>query len=196
MYTAEQICDMDFEQIEKLRVPHHLELPAELEPAKMLACEGMRRTGTKIYASKMSGIGRSALNDLLKSDPEFRRAMWAARQELYDQLETAMIRRGMLPRGDLAGIFITKHNRRRYHEVQRVELTGKDGAPVAYVDAKEELLRRIAAAQSRGAIDVEAVAAGSGGSRGPALVGGSQSEQVKASVRKSGDSSKLRSSRR
>jgi hypothetical protein len=113
-----------------------------------------------------------------------------AKQELLDVLETAMIARGMQPRGDLAGIFITKHNRKRYLEVQRVELTGRDGAPVTYLDAKEELLRRIAAVEQRGAIPVEAVA----GSHRPQLLGGSDAEKVQ--IHKVDGVAKVKGSRR
>lgn len=165
-------------------VPHAYAMPSEadLEDAKIRACDGMRAYGTKVYACRLSGIGRVRLNELIKSDPHFKRMLWSAKQEGLDELETAMRLRGSLPRGDLAGIFILKHNRERYREVQRVELTGRDGAPVAYVDAKEELLRRVQAALSRGALDVKAL--GAGGGRNLALERGQEAEKVRAQVTK------------
>lgn len=171
-------------------VPHYRAVPADLEAAKVLACEGMRAYGTKVYACRLSGMGRATLNDLLKSDPEFKRALWLAKQEGLDELETAMRLRGSLPRGDLAGIFILKHNRERYREVQRVELTGKDGAPVAYTDAKAELLQRILSAEKRGAIDVGVV-----GGRNLALESGEAKESLRAQVRKASGST-VKGSRR
>lgn len=165
--SAQQICDPLEARDSMPPVPEHRAMPKDLEAAKLLACDGMRRFGTKVYACRASGIGRSALNDLLKTDEDFRRALWAAKQELYDELETAMTLRGCLPRGDLAGIFVLKHSRKKYREVQRVELTGRDGAPVAYTDAKAELLQRISAHVARSATVVEV--AGVGGGR-PQLV--------------------------
>ena len=152
----------------------------------------MRRFSTKVYACRFSGYGRIALNDLLKSDTDFRKMMWAAKQEGLDELETAMQLRGSLPRGDLAGIFILKHNRERYREVQRVELTGRDGAPVAYVDAKEELLRRVQQALTRGAVEVKAV----GESRNLQLERGHDAEAVRKQITKANGDEKVRRSRK
>lgn len=135
--------------------------------AKLAAIDAMRRHGVIAEACRASGIGRSVLYELMKSDPDFRLRMQHARQERFDELERAMIERGGYFKGDLAGIFALKHNRKRYREVSRVELTGKEGGPVAYVDAKAELLRRLEQIAARSA---PAQLAGSGGSRGPELV--------------------------
>ena len=46
----------------------------------------------------------------------------------------------------------------RYREIQRVELTGKGGGPVAYTEAKQELLRRLESIALKGqAVDAVVV---------------------------------------
>lgn len=46
-------------------------------------------------------------------------------------------------RDTLAGIVLLKNNTKRYREVSRVELSGRDGGPILTLDAKEELIRRL-----------------------------------------------------
>jgi len=77
-----------------------------------------------------------------------------ARNEYYDELERCMAERGHLPRGDLAGIFILKHRRKAFSEVQRIELTGSGGGPVQYTDTvKAELLARLMTVKQRAGLD-------------------------------------------
>lgn len=116
---------------------------AKLPAAKNLAVHAMQEWGVKVEASRASGLGRDRLNAHMKADPVFRRRMLVAQRNCIERIEREMIRRGMLARGELAAIYVTKHNIPKYREIQRVELTGKGGAPVAYVDAKAELLRRL-----------------------------------------------------
>lgn len=159
-------------------VPTHTHRPKDMVAAKIKACEGMRRFGTIVYASRFSQIGRSAVYEEMKADPVFHAGLRRAKAEWLDELETAMGLRGMLPRGDLAGIFILKHNRSRYKEIQRVELSGSGGGPVQYMDVKTELLRRLTKLTPKDNVplvvngvevrELAARSAGSGGSAGSA----------------------------
>lgn len=170
-------------------VPDARAMPPDIEHAKTRAYDGMRRYGTKVYASRFSGIGRLALNQLLKDDAEFRIKLIAARQELYDQLETAMALRGMEPKGDLAGIFILKHSRNKFREgPTRVELSGAGGGPVQVTDTvRAELLDQVLRLKRRAGLSdkteliVDGVAtpvlmAGPAGSKGSGGSKGSRAE--------------------
>jgi hypothetical protein len=151
----------------------------ELPAAKDRAVHAMGEWGVLVESSRESGLGRWVLQRLMKSDETFRLRMVHAKRNCMERIEREMIRRGQLKGGDLAGIFVTKHNIPKYREVQRVELTGKGGGPVGYVDMKAELLKRIesiALKQNAGQIAV--------GEKGPRLLkGGSDAEGVKG-VRK------------
>ncbi len=76
--------------------------------------------------------------------------------------------------------------------IQRVELTGKDGAPVAYSDAKQELLQRVQAVLARGAQDVQVVSGG----KGPALVETPGERVAKSITRADAGSTSLRGLRK
>lgn len=140
--------------------------PAQLAQAKIQAVEAMQEFGVLVEASRASGMGRYQLLFQARPDEgdvEFAADIRKARRECQERLEAAFVQRGMTKGGDLAGIFYLKHNTKRYREVQRVELTGRDGAPLNMYDAaKAELLTRLAKL------------AGSGGSAG--LLGAGESE--------------------
>lgn len=190
-----------------ISIPDTFACPADIKKAMPLAIEGMRRHGVLSEACRGSGIGRSTLYKMMREMPDFKKQMKHAHQENLDELERAMRERAKHPRGDLAGIFILKHNREKYREVQRVELTGKDGAPVAYTDAKSELLQRLAAVQKRGAIDVQAVGSGgagggnlgevglSGAGRNLQIERGQHAEKVRQQITKVGEG-KVKNSRK
>ena len=151
-------------------------VPVDLPTAKGLAIEAMRIHGVFVEACRWSGIGRSILYRELRGDPEFRRAMAHAKRDCLEDLERAMLERGKYWRGDLAGIYYLKNNHPRYREVSRIELTGKDGGPLQYEAAKEELGRRLEklhAALQESAQDAQLVGSrGLGkGSRGPGSEG-------------------------
>lgn len=119
----------------------------DLLQAKVQAIEAMQEFGVLVEASRASGMGRSQICYWVRkesTDPDFQLAMRQARRECQERLEGAFIARGRQRGGDLAGIFYLKHNRERYREIQRVELTGKDGSPLQALDAaKAELLLRL-----------------------------------------------------
>lgn len=132
-----------------------------------------------VESSRESGLGRWVLQRLMKSDDEFRLRMVTAKRNCMERIEREMIRRGQIKGGDLAAIFVTKHNIPKYREINRVELTGKGGGPVATVDMKAELLKRIEAIALKQNASQIAV-----GEKGPRLLkGGSDAEGVKG-VRK------------
>jgi hypothetical protein len=114
-----------------------------LELAKAKAVEAMTEWGVLVEASRASGIGRNRLIAHMRTDPLFKERMRAAVKNNNERIEREMRRRGMLAKGELAGIFVMKHNIPKYREVQRVELTGKGGGPVGYVDMKAELLKKL-----------------------------------------------------
>lgn len=117
----------------------------QLAEAKDKAVRAMQEWGVMVEASRESGIGRDSLRRHMKNDPVFRRRMQVALQNNNERIEREMRKRGQLKSGELAAIFVMKHNIKKYREIQRVELTGKGGGPVGYVDAKAELLKRIEA---------------------------------------------------
>lgn len=150
---------------------------SELPAAKDRAVRAMFDWGVLVEASRESGLGRYVLTRHMKSDEVFRLRMQGAKRNCMERVEREMIRRGMIPRGELAAIYVTKHNIPKYREIQRVELTGRGGAPVAYIDAKAELLRRLEAIALKGkGQDDTAIAVGDrprlmkGGSDGKAEV--------------------------
>jgi hypothetical protein len=123
---------------------------AELAAAKLRALRAVQHFGVWVEGSRASGMGRFQLDMLLRknstSDPEFRTQMYKARQECREGIERAFIERAKTKGGDLAGIFYMKHNTKRYREVSRVELTGKDGAPLNQLEAaKAQLVERLTA---------------------------------------------------
>lgn len=145
-----------------------LPLPAakiadEAKPAaKILAIKAMQEWGVQLESSRASGMGRWQLQREMKNDSDFKQSMVSAKRECFERVEREMIKRAQYKGGDLAAIFTMKNNMRRYREVSRVELTGKDGAPLNQVDAmKAELLERLGKL------------AGSEGSRGRPGSGGS-----------------------
>jgi len=151
----------------------------EIPAAKSRAVKAMFSWGVLVESSRASRLGRYTLNKLMKADPEFRSRMSGAKRNCMERVEREMIRRGMLSRGELAAIYITKHNIPKYQEIQRVELTGKNGAPVAYVDAKAELLRRLEAIALKASESQRQVVGGK-----PQLVKGSEG-LIEVGVRKS-----------
>lgn len=157
-----------------VKIPFTDALPAEakLEHAQALAIDAMAEWGVLVEASRASGIGRDMLYRMMKADELFKKRMMHAKRNCMERIEREMIRRGQLKGGDLAGIYVTKNNLPRYREIQRVELTGKGGGPVGYVDVKAELLKKLEsiALKSR---QGEAVAVGE---RPKLLKGGSDAE--------------------
>ena len=131
--------DLDFLQEKKLRdedVPH----------AKSLFLKAWERTGYISEACKAAGIGRRTYYQWITTDPDFRaqakesRKVWRA--AAIPDLETSMQERGAL-KDTLSGIFLLKHNTKRYREVNRVQLSGPDGGPIVTIDAKEQLIDRL-----------------------------------------------------
>jgi len=164
---------------------------AELESAKEKAIHAMTEWGVLVESSRASGIGRHTLYRMMKADPVFRLRMTAARKNNDERIEREMRRRGQIKGGELAAIFVMKHNIKRYREIQRVELTGKGGAPVAYIDAKAELLKRLEALalKSKG---TEAIAVGE---KPRLLKGGSDGEGVEVKRVSKGEGWKAQSKR-
>jgi len=156
---------------------------AALEEAKHKAIEAMGEWGVLSESSRRSGLGRYTLTKMLRDDPLFRLRMSAAKKNCIERLEREMIRRGQLKGGELAAIYVTKHNIKKYREIQRVELTGRNGAPVAYVDAKAELLKRLEEIVRKQKPEAEAIVVG----EKPKLIkGGSDEGQVQVKKIKQG----------
>lgn len=115
----------------------------ELQSAKDAAVMAMQQWGVLVEASRESGIGRDRLKHYLRTDDLFKQRMRAAKVNNDEKIERELRRRGQIKGGELAGIYITKHNIKKYREIQRLELTGRGGGPVAYTEAKAELLKRL-----------------------------------------------------
>ncbi len=159
--------DHTSEREQKSKLPATYTRPDNMISAKAKAIDGMREHGVIAEACRASRIGRQVLLEEMKTDAAFRRAMKHAHAECMDELERAMIERGRYSRGDLAGIFVLKHNRLKYREDKiSVEHTGKDGGPILHAEVKDELLRRLDKLADAMATDAVVV----GSKRGPALV--------------------------
>lgn len=107
-----------------------------------------------------AGIGRKTYYEWTDErnpiyDPEFAQGVIDAREAVIDALEQKAFQRAD-DKSDLMMIFTLKNNRERYAEKpSRVELTGKDGGPVGYIDVKEELLKKLQALGDRRGTIVE-----------------------------------------
>ena len=140
LFNETPVRDADWQ---KLPLTDDIVTDAELPAAKLRAIDAMGEWGVMVEASRASGIGRYNLYQLMKVDDVFRRRMLHARKNCIERIEREMIRRGQTKGGELAGIYVTKHNIPRYREIQRVELSGKGGGPVLHADVKSELLKRL-----------------------------------------------------
>lgn len=166
--------------------------PQDVPIAKALFINTWIECGKIWLAAQSVGIGRRTFYDWMVSDLEFRaevkraRKIW--RSSLVPEVEEGMRERAA-SKDTLAGIFILKHNTKRYREVSRVQLTGADGGPILTLDAKEELIRRLEKMLERanekpiltaGGSEVREVA-GSEGSKGLRVLraGGSAGSQVR-----------------
>lgn len=167
MAVAELAGDRTHEATEKRKLPATFHQPADLAAAMVRAVEAMREHGVLSEASRSSRIGRDVLRRLIMSNKEFKRAMRDAHAECMDELERAMIARGRYAKGDLAGIFVLKHNRAKYREDSlKVEHTGKDGGPILTQEVKQSLADRLTKLADALATDAVVV----GDRKGPALV--------------------------
>ena len=156
--------------------------PKDIPAAKALVLEQIMEHGGPTEACVNAGVGRATFYDWL-SEPEFRKAYNQARgvwrASMVGDVERSFGERAQL-RDTLAGIFLLKHNTKRYREVNRVELSGRDGGPILTLDAKVELIRRLVKMTERqdqrpvlktgSGVEVREVGAGSKGSRGLAVV--------------------------
>jgi hypothetical protein len=149
--------------------------PKDIPKAKALFLMAWEATGFASEACKAAGIGRRTFYDWLQTDSEFKSQAIAARKvwrtNVMADLEASMALRGQY-KDTLSGIFLLKHNTKRYREVSRVQLSGPDGGPIMTIDAKEELIRRIEKIAERmeskpiiaaGGSEVRELAAGSQG---------------------------------
>jgi hypothetical protein len=175
-----------------LPLPRDKVTEKDLAFAKTAAIEAMQEFGVLVEAGRASGMGHYQIAHAARADEgdkEFAADIRRARRQCQERLEGAFLARGMTKGGDLAGIFYLKHNLLRYREVSRLELTGKDGAPIQVIDAaKAQLLERLGKlAESVGSREglegrQEIVVGGSAGSgRGPRLLKGAEGPEVKRS---------------
>jgi hypothetical protein len=130
-------------------------------------CEQLRRHGNKTRAAAACGVSTTTVLTHRKADPTFDEEVAEAMDAYLDGLEEEAARRardgvpepvfykgvecGEVQRySDSLLMFLLKGRRREvYGDKSQVELTGKDGGPVAYSDAEraqkvEELLKRAA----------------------------------------------------
>lgn len=137
--------------------------PKDIPFAQGLVLEQIMEHGGVTEACVNAGVGRATFYDWIQ-EPNFRkaynraRATWRA--SVMPDVERAFVDRSQV-RDTLAGIFLLKHNTKRYREVQRLELTGKDGGPMLTLDVKEELVRRLEKLAGSAKPEVRRVLAGS-----------------------------------
>lgn len=147
-------------------IPGFRAVPLDMVRAKKLAIIAVRTHGVLVEACRASGIGRMVMTQLMRDDKEFRLEMSAARKDRLEEIERSMFERGSYPRGDTMSTFALTHNTRRYREVSRVELTGKDGEPIALESVKASILERLSKLTASLAADAEIVPAAVGESGG------------------------------
>jgi hypothetical protein len=121
--------------------------PSEIPTAKALVLEQICEHGSPTVACIHAGVGRRTFYQWLhENDGAFRKAYGEARRiwraSAIADIESAFSVKAQF-KDTLAGIFLLKHNTKRYREVSRVQLSGPDGGPIMTLDAKEELIRRI-----------------------------------------------------
>jgi len=99
--------------------------------------EALRDTGSVYHSCKFAGIERSTAYRARDVDEQFRKAWNDALEDAGDQVEYALRKRAV-DKSDLAGIFWLKHNREKYREQSRLELTGPHGGPIEIQQAASE----------------------------------------------------------
>lgn len=136
--------------------------PKDIPAAQALVLEQIMEHGGPTEACVQAGVGRATFYDWLQ-EPEFRKAYNNARKiwraSVIGDVERSFVERSQV-RDTLAGIFLLKHNTKRYREVSRVELSGRDGGPIVTLEAKEELIRRLEKLAGSVKPDVKAVVGG------------------------------------
>jgi len=131
----------------KFLIPNPRLRPSDIPAAKAMVLDGLMEHGSPSRACADAGVGRRTYYDwLYEGNKEFgkqvgkARAIW--RQSCIPDVEASFMARAQV-RDTLAGIVLLKNNTKRYREVSRVELSGRDGGPILTLDAKEELIRRL-----------------------------------------------------
>lgn len=137
-------------------------LDRDIPAAKALVLDQICEHGSPTQACLAAGVGRRTFYGWLnESDDTFKRQYIEARRvwraSAIGDVESAFSLRAQY-KDTLAGIFLLKHNTKRYREVNRVQLSGPDGGPIVTIDAKEALIDRleklIAKAQEKPALAV------------------------------------------
>jgi hypothetical protein len=164
--------------------------PEDIPTVKAIFLEQIEQHGSPTGAAIHAGVGRRTFYGWLRED-EFRKRYHEARRvwraSTIDDVEAAFGSRAQV-RDTLAGIVLLKNNRKRYREVQRVEMSGPDGGPIVTLEAKEELIKRLERMQERleqraqtvGGVAVNSLPAGSSGSSGSAGSKGPQLGIIRA----------------
>jgi hypothetical protein len=166
--------------------------PKDVPIAQAIFLEQIERHGSPSKACITAGVGRRTFYDWLhEPDKTFWKAYGLARRvwrmSVIDDVESSFGERAQV-RDTLAGIVLLKNNRKRYREVQRVEMSGPDGGPIVTLEAKEELIKRLERMQERleqraqtvGGVEVQSLPAGSSGSTGSAGSKGPQLGIIRA----------------
>lgn len=123
-------------------------LPDHMVPqAKAIVLEQICDHGHVTRACVAAGVGRRTFYGWLhEPDGVFKKEYIEARRvwraSMIGDVEGAFSERAQY-RDTLAGIFLLKHNTKRYREVSRLELTGKDGGPIVTADARDKLIERL-----------------------------------------------------
>ena len=147
-----------------LLVPETVLTPEMTPAAKVMVLEQICDHGSPTRACLAAGVGRRTFYGWLHEEDkvfakEYARARGIWRASTIGDIEASFGSRAQF-RDTLAGIFVLKHNTKRYREVSRVQLSGPDGGPIVTIDAKEELVKRLEQLLTRAA-SKPAIAAGS-----------------------------------
>lgn len=145
----------------KLLIDTHLS-DEQIPTAKALVLEQICEHGSPTTACIHAGVGRRTFYEWLhESDGTFRKAYVEARKvwraSAIADTESAFALRAQW-KDTLAGIFLLKHNTKRYREVNRLQLSGPDGGPILTADVKELLVQRLAKLVERAEVKPKLIA--------------------------------------
>jgi hypothetical protein len=138
--------------------------PYKFTPAKRAQWIGVfEKTRNVSAACAAIGIARKTAYEYRDFDADFKRLWDESEDRVLDAIESKLYVNALS--GDRTCIFFILQNRRadRWKNVQHSEITGKDGGPIRFEDARAELIKRIAAKKGLAVSDPEAGRTDGGG---------------------------------
>jgi hypothetical protein len=111
------------------------------ESKKAFCLRAYQKTANISASCQLAGIHRDTFYEWIKKDPRFKKRVEETRETVLDNAETRLM--SFIKEGNvIATIFFLKCQGKSRGYVERQEITGKNGGPVA-VDRTEEVLRNL-----------------------------------------------------